>query len=63
VRFAFPTKAAEVFLNFELLERKTGHTSGIDIAAGAVLGLGLTQDIAWKTNATKILAKRLGFVS
>jgi hypothetical protein len=52
----------ELVLAFESLLPR-GHTSGIDIATGAVLAFGLAQDIALKTNETEILARRLGFVS
>lgn len=37
-----------------------GHTSGIDIAVGAVLGLGIVHDIALETKETEILAEKMG---
>lgn len=40
-----------------------GHTSGIDISAGAILGFGLVQDIALNTKRTEILTERLGLIS
>lgn len=40
-----------------------GHTSGIDIAAGVVLGLSLAQDIAMGSPETEDLAMELGLVS
>jgi hypothetical protein len=37
-----------------------GHTSGIDIAVGAILGLSLMRDVALKKEETEIIARRLG---
>jgi hypothetical protein len=39
-----------------------GHTSGIDIAAGAVLGLSVTCNIALKQRTTETIAAKLGFL-
>ena len=37
-----------------------GHTSGIDIAVGAILGLSLMRDVALKKEETEIIARILG---
>jgi hypothetical protein len=37
-----------------------GHTSGIDIAVGAILGLSLIRDVALKKEETEIIARTLG---
>jgi hypothetical protein len=37
-----------------------GHTSGIDIAVGAILGLSLMRDIALKKEEIEIIARTLG---
>jgi len=37
-----------------------GHTSGIDIAVGAILGLSLMRDVALKKEETEIIARTLG---
>jgi hypothetical protein len=37
-----------------------GHTSGIDIAVGTVLGLGIVHDIASDTKETEIIAGKMG---
>jgi hypothetical protein len=37
-----------------------GHTSGIDISAGAVLALSLTRDIAFEKGETEIIVSALG---
>jgi len=37
-----------------------GHTSGIDIAVGAILGLSLVRDVALKKEETEIIARTLG---
>ena len=39
-----------------------GHTSGIDIATGAVLGLSIVCDIALGQKNTEIIAAKLGFL-
>ena len=39
-----------------------GHTSGIDMATGAVFGMSITSDIALKLGRTEIVATNLGFV-
>jgi hypothetical protein len=40
-----------------------GHTSGIDIAIGAVLGLGVMRDIALRMKETETLARKLDLLS
>ena len=37
-----------------------GHTSGIDISVGAILGLSLIRDVALKKEETEIIARTLG---
>jgi hypothetical protein len=37
-----------------------GHTSGIDIAVGAILGLSLMRDVALKKEEAEIIARTLG---
>jgi hypothetical protein len=37
-----------------------GHTSGIDIAVGAILALSLIQDIAFEKEETEVIARALG---
>jgi len=37
-----------------------GHTSGIDISAGAVLALSLIRDIAFQKSETEMIADALG---
>jgi len=37
-----------------------GHTSGIDIAVGAILGLSLIRDVVLKKEETEIIARTLG---
>lgn len=39
-----------------------GHTSGIDIATGAVLGLSVVCDIALEQRTTEVIAAKLGFL-
>jgi len=52
----------QLILAFEdLLPR--GHTSGIDISVGAILALGLIQDMALKEKETEFLRSSLGLVS
>ena len=40
-----------------------GHTSGIDISVGAVLGFGLALDIELNTKTIEIIVERLGLIS
>jgi hypothetical protein len=55
-------KRDELVLAFESLLPR-GHTSGIDIAVGAVLGLGVMRDIALRTKETETLAGKLDLLS
>ncbi len=39
-----------------------GHTSGIDIATGAVLGMSVVCDIVLRQRTTEVIAAKLGFL-
>lgn len=51
-----------VILGFESLLPR-GHTSGIDISAGAILALSLIQDIAFEKEEAQIVASELGLLT
>jgi hypothetical protein len=50
-----------LILGFESLLPR-GHTSGIDISAGAILALSLIQDIAFEKEETETVATELGWL-
>lgn len=55
-------KRDELVLALESLLPR-GHTSGIDIVIGAVLGLGVMRDIALRTKEIETLARKLDLLS
>ena len=60
IRIARFTEPDELVMAFESILSR-GHTSGIDIAAGVVLGFGTMVDISSNGNGTETLSEILGF--
>jgi hypothetical protein len=53
--------ADEIVLAFEAILPR-GHTSGVDIAVGAALGLGVVHDVALRAKETEGVAEKLGLM-